>query len=304
MRLKSISKRQFEAFQKEIWQYYAQNKRDFPWRRPEHYKDPYRILVSEVMLQQTQASRVVGKYQEFLARFPTFAALDKTTVAEVIAVWRGLGYNRRAIALKKIAAIAGERWGRTLPKLSVEELDALPHIGYATACSISAFAWDTSVSFIETNIRRVFIHRFFKGQTNVSDKDILVLVQRTLPSAAVIQGEKGPRQWYYALMDYGSMLKTLVENPNRQSRAYKRQSAFVGSNRQVRGAILTVLSTPECAKGCSNKVLLKGVRKYLAPTRSTKTFKVTQKDIDVNIATLAQEGFLEIYGATVSLVKN
>lgn len=301
MRPKSISKRQIKAFQEEIWQYYAENRRDFPWRRPQHYKDPYKILVSEVMLQQTQASRVVGKYEEFLKRFPSLVALDRATVAEVISVWRGLGYNRRAIALKEIASIAGKQWRYKLPKLSVEELDALPHIGYATACSISAFAWNVPVSFIETNIRRVFIHRFFKGQTNVSDKDILVLVQRTLPSGISANKQNGPRQWYYALMDYGSMLKVLAENPNRQSRGYKRQSAFVGSNRQVRGAILTVLAASERVNGCTNKVLLKRVCALLAPTRSAKTPKVTQKDIDENSMALAREGFLHISGPFISL---
>ncbi|MEK7645236.1 MAG: A/G-specific adenine glycosylase [Patescibacteria group bacterium] len=307
MRPKSISQKQIQQFQKEIWQYYARNKRDFPWRRPEHYGDPYKILVSELMLQQTQASWVVGKYQEFIEKFPTFETLDRASVAEVIAVWRGLGYNRRALALKKIAALAGEKWHYTLPKLSVEELDALPHIGYATACSISAFAWNVRVSFIETNIRRVFIHRFFKGQTKVSDMDILALVERMLPESdrGRVQNtsRSGPREWYYALMDYGSMLKGVVENPNRQGKGYKRQSAFVGSNRQVRGAILAVLARPEYVNGCTKKVLLNGVRKNILTPKSPKTLKVTQRDIDTNITTLAQEGFLHILGATVSLAK-
>ncbi len=305
MRPKGISPRQIEEFQREIGQYYAGNKRDFPWRRSTHYDDPYKILVSEVMLQQTQASRVVGKYEEFLRRFPTLVALDKASVAEVIAAWRGLGYNRRALALKKIAAIAGEKWQHVLPKCSVEELDALPHIGHATACSISAFAWDAPVSFIETNIRRVFIHRFFKGQSEVSDKDILVLVERTLPQPVMSRGRKGfsggSREWYYALMDYGSMLKSAVENPNRRSSGYKRQSAFIGSNRQVRGAILAVLAAPEHVDGCSRKVLLTRVRTYRAGRKETNLQKVTQKDIDRNIETLAQEGFLHVSGATVSL---
>jgi len=307
MRPKSISQRQVREFQEEVWQYYARNKRDFPWRRREHYSDPYKILVSEVMLQQTQADRVVGKYKEFLKKFPTLAALDRATVAEVVTVWRGLGYNRRAIALKKIAAIAGERWQHTLPKLSLEELDALPHIGYATACSISAFAWDIPVSFIETNIRRVFIQRFFKGQKNVSDKDILRLVQRTLPAPSKDTSEKGasrgPREWYYALMDYGAMLKGVVENPNRQSRGYKRQSTFIGSNRQVRGAILAVLADSKYAIGCTKKVLLKQAQNHVSKTGTNQQRKVTQKDIDTNLTALAQEGFLDIVGPLISLAR-
>lgn len=254
------------------------------------------------MLQQTQASRVVGKYEEFLQHFPTLAALDRASVAEVISAWRGLGYNRRALALKKIAAIAGEKWHHKLPKLSAEELDALPHIGYATACSISAFAWDMPVSFIETNIRRVFIHRFFKGQSGVSDKDILLLVERTLPRLATAKSQNvshsSSREWYYALMDYGSVLKGATENPNRRSSGYKRQSAFIGSNRQVRGAILAVLATPEYSRGCSKNVLFRRVQKYLGATR------VYQKDIHKNIQTLQQEGFLQIAGNTISLAKS
>ncbi|MEI6345671.1 MAG: A/G-specific adenine glycosylase [bacterium] len=285
---KKLSPKEVSLFQRDVWAYYAKNRRYFSWREAKHYDDPYKIVVSEVMLQQTQASRVVGKYEEFLRAFPDFTSLNRATVAQVLATWRGLGYNRRAIALKKIAEIVVEKYGRTLPQVSIQELDALPHIGPATACSISAFAWNTPVSFIETNIRRVIIHRFFKDKEKVSDREILALVEETLPT-------ERSRDWYYALMDYGSMLKTTIENPNRKSVHYKRQSAFVGSNRQVRGAILAVLGGPSAAP-CTQTVLLRNVQKYIG----IKT--ISQKDINQNIKVLAKEGFLAISGKHVSIM--
>lgn len=239
------------------------------------------------MLQQTQAGRVVEKYTDFLKRFPDFRSLDKASVAEVISAWQGLGYNRRAIALKKIAATLGERWKHSLPQCTIEELDALPHIGHATACSISAFAWNARVSFIETNIRRVFIHFFFPAATSVSDTEIFKLVEATLPPE--LPSEKSGRDvrdWYYALMDYGSMLKGIVKNPNQQSAHYKRQSAFVGSNRQVRGEILKLLGAAGSAQ--------KDITIAALTKKAIASIGTTSDIVRKNIQALAQEGFLEV----------
>jgi A/G-specific adenine glycosylase len=201
-----------------------------PWRET---RDPYRILVSEVMLQQTQVDRVRAKYPAFLELFPDFAALASAPLERVLAAWQGLGYNRRALALQRSARLVLERHGGVLPD-DTAALSDLPGIGAATAASIRAFAFDAPVAFIETNVRRVFIHEFFPGRAGVADAQLLPLVAAALD-------RRRPREWYYALMDYGAWLARQVPNPNRRSRAYVRQGRFEGSDRQARGALLRAL---------------------------------------------------------------
>ena len=215
------------SFKDTIYAYYRQHARRFPWRET---KDPYRILVSEIMLQQTQTERVAGKYEEFVFRFPDFAALARSDLHPVLEVWQGLGYNRRAVALKETAVRVVREHNSRLPE-DLNELMKLPGIGRSTAGATLAFAYGISVAFIETNIRRVFLHFFFPERDNVKDGEILPLVEQTLD-------RENPRQWYYALMDYGVMLKARVPNPNRKSAHYSRQAPFEGSNRQIRGQIL------------------------------------------------------------------
>ncbi|MGA2481391.1 MAG: A/G-specific adenine glycosylase [Spirochaetia bacterium] len=207
-----------------------------PWRET---RSPYRILVSEFMLQQTGIGRVANMYGPFLRHFPSFAALARASVAEVVAAWKGLGYNRRALALRQTAALVVERHHGRLPK-SLEELRALPGIGPATAGALLAYCFDIPVPFIETNIRRSFIHFFFRGELNIPDARLLPLVVEALD-------RENPREWYYALMDYGTMLARKGENPNRRSSAYKRQAAFEGSMRQLRGRILEIMLELRCA---------------------------------------------------------
>jgi len=201
-----------------------------PWRET---RDPYRILVSEIMLQQTQVDRVRGKYESFLEAFPDLAALASAPLDRVLAGWQGLGYNRRAVALHRGARILRQEHRGLVPD-DTAALVALPGIGAATAASIRAFAFDAPVVFIETNIRRVFIHEFFPGREAVADAELLPLVAAALD-------RRSPREWYYALMDYGAALARRVPNPNRRSRNYARQSRFEGSDRQLRGAILRAL---------------------------------------------------------------
>lgn len=218
------------SFKTLIWDHYQKNRRSFPWRDE---ISPYRVVVSEVMLQQTQADRVVAKFDAFIAAFPNFTTLAAAPFHDVLLLWKGLGYNRRALALHKIAqAITQEHQG-TLPQ-DPEILVTLPGIGKATACSIVAFAFNKPVVFIETNIRTVFIHAFFADRTDIHDKELMPLIISTLDQNA-------PRDWYYALMDYGVMLKKTVGNKSRQSSHYHRQSRFVGSDRQIRGQILEVV---------------------------------------------------------------
>lgn len=217
-------------FRKIILSFYKKNARDLPWR---HTDDPYHILVSEVMLQQTQVGRVVKKYPEFTAAFPTCSTLASAPLISVLTVWQGMGYNRRAIALLECARRIESDFAGRVPE-DVHDLESLPGIGKATARSILAFAYNRPEVFIETNIRRVFIHFFFTGRQGISDNEILPLVKKTLD-------EDDPRIWYSALMDYGTFLKTSELNPNRRSAQYTRQSEFKGSDRQIRGSILKKL---------------------------------------------------------------
>ena len=204
--------------------------RDLPWR---HTTDPYRILVSEIMLQQTQVERVAVRYREFLDRFPDFASLARASQSEVLLAWQGMGYNRRAIALKKTAQRVTDDYGGRLPA-DVETLATFSGIGKATAAAICAYAFNMPVVYIETNIRRVFIHFFFQDREGVRDDEILPLVEQALD-------RENAREWYSALMDYGTVLKKRTTNPNRRSASYSRQSRFEGSDRQVRGRILALV---------------------------------------------------------------
>ncbi|MDD1708906.1 MAG: A/G-specific adenine glycosylase [Methanoregulaceae archaeon] len=219
-------------FRNRIYLFYRNNRRDLPWRNTH---DPYRILVSEMMLQQTQVKRVLEIYPGFIEKFPDFAALDAAPVKDLLCGWQGLGYNRRALALKKTASRIIIEWNGNLPD-DEKILCTLPGIGKATSAAIQAFAFGKPSLLIETNIRRVFIHCYFLDRPLVSDREILPLIKETLD-------HENPRDWYYALMDYGSYLGKTRENPNRRSRQYKKQSPFEGSNRQVRGRILSYLIT-------------------------------------------------------------
>jgi A/G-specific adenine glycosylase len=231
---RKISPVEIRRFRKTILAYYQSHGRELPWRNT---GNPYHILVSEIMLQQTQVGRVIEKYEKFLSAFPDFSTLADASLRDVLAIWQGMGYNRRAIALKRIAMEVMISHNGILPS-SEEALLKLPGIGKATASSIAAFAFNTPSVFIETNIRRVFIHFFFDDRKNIRDAEILPLVAKTLATT-------NPRDWYYALMDYGSQLKTTTENPNRRSAHYTRQPSFEGSRRQLRGKILKeILATP------------------------------------------------------------
>jgi A/G-specific DNA glycosylase len=217
-------------FRKEIYGYFLKAGRDLPWRKT---TNPYHILVSEIMLQQTQVERVLSKYPAFIKAFPDFKALHRASLEQVYKVWQGLGYNRRALSLKKIAGIILEKYNGKLPS-SEAELMALPGIGKATASSIAAFGFNKPVLFVETNVRTVFIHHFFQTKAKIDDAEIVPLLNETLD-------RKNPGKWYSALMDYGTMLKKQYRNPSRKSAHYSRQSPFKGSRREIRGAILKLL---------------------------------------------------------------
>lgn len=209
--------------------------RDLPWRRT---RDPYAVWVSEAMLQQTQVTRVDGRWQRWLDRFPTPDALASASSADVLDEWQGLGYNRRALALWR-AACEVSRTGGVMP---VDEVDlrALPGIGPATAAGIRAFAYDLPGVYLETNVRTVFLHELFPDATDVPDSSLVPLVRSTCPDSDDDPADD-PRTWYYALLDYGADLKRRLPNPSRRSRAHVRQSRFEGSHRQKRAELVRIL---------------------------------------------------------------
>jgi A/G-specific adenine glycosylase len=227
----TCSKKTVERFRKIIYDYYESCGRRLPWKET---TNPYAILVSEVMLQQTQTQRVTEKYLPFLTRFPNFSSLSRASLQTVLEEWLGLGYNRRAMALKKIAEEVAHRFAGILPD-SIEELQTLPGIGKYTAAAIAVFAFNQPVLLLETNIRTVFIHFFFHCRQDIEDREIIPLVERTLDAS-------NPRRWYNALMDYGAMLKRTHPNPGRKSLHYQKQSPFAGSDRRIRGMILRTLT--------------------------------------------------------------
>ena len=219
-----------------VWTYYIQNKRDLPWRKPEPdgTYDPYKILVSEIMLQQTQASRVLEPYARFLSIYPTVQHLAHANQGDVINLWQGLGYNRRARYLYESAKLITHTYDGIVPDV-LDNLVKLPGVGSNTAGAILAYAYNHPVIFIETNIRTVYIYHFYNGVEKVDDGLILEQLRRTIDL-------ENPRNWYYALMDYGVYLKKEKGNFSRSSKHYRKQSRFDGSNRQLRGKILRLLS--------------------------------------------------------------
>ncbi|MCQ1537622.1 A/G-specific adenine glycosylase [Methanocalculus taiwanensis] len=213
-----------------VLSYYQQYGRDLPWRRT---TDPYSILVSEVMLQQTQVERVAPKFIFFIEQFPTINSLASAPLSEVLSAWSGLGYNRRAINLQKAAIILRDEYGGSVPD-NPDILARLPGIGKATAAAICAYAFNMPVVYIETNIRRICIHYFFQDQNDIPDTEILPIIHAAL-------SPDNPREWYSALMDYGTYLKKRLPNPNRRSTHYTRQAPFDGSDRKIRGQALRLL---------------------------------------------------------------
>jgi A/G-specific adenine glycosylase len=226
----SFSKSTVKTFRTLVYRYYDEYGRRFPWRNT---RNPYRILVSEVMLQQTQVDRVVEKYESFVKRFPDIPALACAPLDEVLSVWKGLGYNRRCLALKRSAELILDEYGCVVPD-TLAELIKLPGVGPATAAGIRCFAYGKPALYLETNIRTLFIHLFFSGRERVHDGEILPLLERTLE-------RDDPRNWYFALMDYGAMLKREVGNLSNRSSHYVKQPPFKGSDRQLRGRILELL---------------------------------------------------------------
>ena len=225
------------AFRKRVLEYYRRNGRDLPWRST---TDPYRILVSEIMLQQTQVDRVIPKYEAFISCFPDAASLAKASLKNVLNMWQGLGYNRRAQNLYKCAQIVADELGGAFPKTR-DGLKELPGIGVYTSAAVNVFAYNQPCVFIETNIRAVYIHTFFQDSADVSDAQLEPYIKSTL-------SKRNPCRWYNALMDYGVYIKKRYSNPARKSKHHTKQSRFEGSDRQIRGMIIKILGNIDTIK--------------------------------------------------------
>lgn len=219
-----------EAFCARVRREGAQRYRDLPWR---NIDDAYAVLVSEVMLQQTQVKRVLSHWTRFLSLFPTVDALAAASTSDVLEQWQGLGYNRRALMLKRACEECARTNAGTLPR-TAEALQALPGIGPATAAGVMAFAYNKPGVYLETNVRTVFLHELFPARDGVPDRELAPLVQATCP-------EDDSRAWYYALLDYGAYLKATLPNPSRRSAHYTRQSVFEGSRRQKRAELVRIV---------------------------------------------------------------
>lgn len=220
-----------EEFTEFLYESAAPLWRDMPWRSDTR---PYYVLVSELMLQQTQVTRVVSKFEAFIARFPDEAALASASLADVLKLWQGLGYNRRAKFLHQAAKMIVGEYNAHFPPL-IDDIVRLPGVGKNTAGAIMAYAFNQPAIYVETNVRTVYIHHFFNDDFAVDDKQITELLEQTID-------KENPRAFYQALMDYGSWLKASGVRNNAQSKHYKKQSPLKGSVREVRGQLLRVLT--------------------------------------------------------------
>ncbi len=223
--------KKYSSVQAMILEYHrAHGRAHLPWRKT---KNPYYILVSEIMLQQTQVDRAIPFYKNFIKQFPTSAALAKAPLSAVLKAWSGLGYNRRAKFLHEAAKGMVAKYGGKVPR-NYDELRTLPGVGEYTAKAVRVFAHNEPEVLIETNVRTVIIHHFFSKKAQVTEA-------RILSAATALASGQDPRMWHSALMDYGTHLKATVGNLSRKSVQYAKQKPFKGSLREVRGAILKIL---------------------------------------------------------------
>lgn len=222
------------------------------------------------MLQQTQVERVCAKYTSFLKRFPSLKALARASRASVLRQWQGLGYNRRALNLHKAAQEIVHKQAEKFPHSS-RELEALPGVGPYTARAMCVFAWNKPEVFMETNIRRVFLHFFFADKKGVLDKELFPIIKKTLYT-------KNPRLWYWALMDYGAGALKNIPNPNRRSQHYARQSKFEGSHRYARAKILTAILGGRNGKSMRELRSLQQKDRHLEKYHLTEILQELQKE--------------------------
>jgi len=264
------------AFRGIVLDFYRREGRSFPWRET---RDPWAILVSELMLQQTQTDRVLPKYLAWMEAYPDPASLAAAPLPEILARWSGLGYNRRALALARAAAAIQSRGSFPDEEDSLLEL---PGVGTYTARAVLAFAFDRPVALIETNVRSAFLHHFFAGEARVADAAIMPLT-----SACAAAEAADPRRWNYALMDYGAALKRRLGNPNRRSAQYAKQSPFADSPRRIRGEIL--------------KALCSGPR---SKDELAAAIPFARERVEAALLELEAEGFITLRGSSVGIANS
>ncbi len=221
-----FSAERIQEFQKKVFSFYQKNKRDLPWRKT---TDPYKILLSELMLQQTQVNRVILYYEKWITRWPDIHALASASLAEVLQAWMGLGYNTRAINLHKAARKIVTEFDNDVLE-AMKQYKEIPGVGRYTLQAVQIFSTNADLVTVDTNIRRIFIKEFNLPE-KVSDKELWKLAEKCLPIGK-------SRDWHNALMDYGALhltsQKTGIKPKTQQSR-------FEGSDRQIRARILRCL---------------------------------------------------------------
>lgn len=264
-----------ESFASLLYEKSASLYRPMPWREDTR---PYFVLVSELMLQQTQVSRVIPKFQAFIAKFPDEATLASASLADVLTQWQGLGYNRRAKYLHEAAKMIVRDFAGAFPTTR-DQLLELPGVGKNTAGAVQAYSFNQPALFVETNIRTVYIHHFFHDQSAISDAQILEKLAATID-------QENPRVFYQALMDYGTWLKANGVRNNASSKHYKKQAPLKGSVREVRGHLVAWLA----AEG--DQPLAEAERRYHGDAR-----------FEVALAGLKKDGLVALHHSKLHLTK-
>ena len=259
-------------FQRMILDWGRDHRREMPWRNT---RDPYEILVSEVMLQQTQVSRVVPKYENFLREFPTPEALAAASQAKLLRVWQGLGYWNRALRLRDAARMVVEDFAGQFPH-DPATLRTLPGVGPYTAGAVACFAFGCAEPFLDTNIRRVYLYFFFPGEDDVPDRRIMEIARQAVWT-------DDPREWGYALFDYGAT-ELRDRTINRRSRHYTRQSPFEGSFRSFRTQALRHVLAQE-----NTSLLRAELEEFIGGLLAVGDHSYTPQEV---VSALVQDGLL------------
>lgn len=263
-------------FRQIIFGLYETSARSFPWRDT---RDPYHILVSEVMLQQTQTSRVERRYPEFLKKFPTVQKLARAPQGQVLAMWEGMGYYRRARNLRQAAIALCERFAGEVPE-DTESLRSLPGIGEYTAAAVRAFAFNKPSSMIETNIRAVYLYAWYPNRVGITDRELLERIEATMD-------RKRCRDWFYALMDFGVELKKARPRIHERGKHHVKQSAFEGSDRQLAARVLKAV----VAAKSPIPISALDVGAYADPSRVAKAIERLARD---KLVVKTRRGYLAI----------
>ncbi|MCX7623464.1 MAG: A/G-specific adenine glycosylase, partial [Thermomicrobium sp.] len=282
----AIPEQEIEFVRERVQRWFAREARDLPWRRT---RDPYRILVSEVMLQQTQAERVIPFYEAFVTRFPTLERLAAAPLAEVIAAWGGLGYNRRAVYLWRAARQIVERYGGAFPR-DRRELERLPGVGRYTAGAVLCFAFGEPVAFWDTNIARVLTRVFVGPEARLTGRQLDELAGRVLPRDRAYA-------WNQALMELGARVCTnrrprcgqcpvreVCRSAGTSGSVRRRGERFVGSRRYYRGRIVAALR--RVPSGLSLEELARLLREGVPSSDAVDLTRLVEE--------LAGEGLLEL----------